>query len=83
MTPVVNIPVADWNQQCSPAVQERALDALEAGSVLFFPRLKFSLEQREWPFLSPTIEGKNKNISFDISTGRLRGASVAEAELNR
>lgn len=81
MTPVISIPIADWNQQCSTAVQEHALRALEEGSVLFFPQLRFSVEKFEGRFLSPTIEGKSKNVSFDISTGKLRGGSVAEPEL--
>ncbi|MGH7411535.1 MAG: Kdo hydroxylase family protein [Candidatus Methylomirabilis sp.] len=81
MPPVISVPITDWNEQCSAAVQEHALRALEAGSVLFFPQLRFSMEEVEGRFLSPTIEGKSKNVSFDISNGRLRGASGAEVEL--
>ncbi|MDD1619454.1 MAG: Kdo hydroxylase family protein [Methylococcaceae bacterium] len=55
--------------------------ALEEGNVLFFPQLNFSIEEVECHFLSPTIVGKSKNVSFDISTGKLRGSSVNETEI--
>ncbi len=55
--------------------------ALEEGGVLFFPQLNFSIEEVECHFLSPTIVGKSKNVSFDISTGKLRGSSVNETEI--
>jgi len=80
MTPVVSLPIADWNEQCSGSVQERALCALEEGSVLLLPRLAFSILEAEQPLLSPAIEGASKNISFDGSVGKLRGASVAAPE---
>jgi len=80
MTSVVNIPIEGWDQQCSVAVQEHAVRALEEGSVLFFPQLSFSIEEVEGQFLSPTIVGKSKNVSFDISMGKLRGSDTGEVE---
>lgn len=47
MTNVVSLPIANWDQQCSAADQERALCALEQGSVLFFPQLRFPMEEVE------------------------------------
>jgi hypothetical protein len=76
MTTIINIPITDWSQACSPAIQEQALRALEEGSVLFFSQLNFSIEEVERRFLSPTIVGKSKNVSFDISTGKLWGAAL-------
>ena len=81
MTTIIDIPITDWKQACSPTIQEHALRALEEGGVLFFPQLNFSIEEVECHFLSPTIVGKSKNVSFDISTGKLRGSSVNEAEI--
>jgi hypothetical protein len=81
MTPVIAVPIAEWSERCSTAVQDRALRALEEGSVLFLPQLKFSIQEGENRFLSPAVESKSKNISFDISTGKLRGAGIPEAEL--
>lgn len=81
MATLVNIPVADWDQRCTAAVQEQAVDALEEGDVLFFPQLGFSIEEAESRFLSPAIVGKSKNVSFDISTGKLLRSSVGEADM--
>jgi hypothetical protein len=81
MTNVINIPITAWDQQCSTPVQEHALTAIEKGSVLFFPQLSFSIEEAERRLRSPTIAGESKNVSFDISTGKLRGASVGEPEM--
>lgn len=80
MTAIVNIPVESWDQQCSTSVQEDAVRTLEEGGVLIFPQLSFAIEDGESQFVSPTILGKSKNVSFDISTGQLRGSSVSEAE---
>ena len=46
-----------------------------------FRNLGFLIEEVENQFLSPAIVGKSKNVSFDISTGKLRGSSVGEAEI--
>ena len=81
MTTINNIPITNWSQKCSPAIQEQALRSLEEGSVLFFPQLGFSIEEVEGRLLSPTVAGKSKNVSFDISTGKLRGSNVGEAEI--
>jgi len=79
MTTVINIPLADWNQQCPTAVQEHALRALEEGSVLFFPQLSFSVGEIEAQFPSLAMGAKSKNISLDITTGKLSGSSLGEA----
>ena len=80
MTTIINIPIADWSHECSPAIQEQALCGLEEGGVLFFPQLRFPLGEVESHFLSPSIAGKSKNVSFDIATGKLQGSSVGETE---
>lgn len=81
MTNVVSLPIAIWDHPCSAADQQHALDALEHGSVLFFPQLRFSMEELEGRLLSPTIAAKSKNVSLDCSSGTLRGSSADEAEL--
>ncbi len=48
--------------------------ALEAGKVLYFPRLAFRLDEREKRFLMPAIrDPKSRNISLDANGG-LKGA---------
>ncbi|MDD5410564.1 MAG: Kdo hydroxylase family protein [Methylobacter sp.] len=80
MTTIINIQNTDWNQECSPVIQKQALSALEEGNVLFFPQLSFKMADVESQFLSLTIVGKSKNVSFDVSTGKLRGSEVGEVE---
>jgi hypothetical protein len=82
MVNLINISIADWNQECSPAIHEQALRGLEEGGVLILPQLNFSVGGDEARFLSPTIVGESKNGSFDISTGKLRGSSVSDAEIS-
>ena len=81
MTNVVSLPLAIWDHQCSAADQQYALYALEQGSVLFFPQLRFSIDEVEGRLLSPTIAAKSKNVSLDCSSGTLRGSGAGEAEL--
>lgn len=81
MTKIINIPIADWNQKCSLEIQGHAIQGLEDGGVLFLPQLSFQILGDEGQFLSPTIAGQSKNVSFDINTGKLRGSSVSGAEI--
>jgi hypothetical protein len=81
MDKVVSFPISTWDHQCSAADQERAIHALERGSVLFFPQLRFPIGEFEGPLLSPMIVAKSKNVSFDGSSGTLRGSSAGEAQL--
>ncbi len=81
MTDVISLPIASWDQPCPTDEQERALRALERGSVLLFPQLDFSLQDGEGRLLSPTIAGKGKNVSLDPSSAALRGSSADSAAL--
>lgn len=79
MTDVVALPIASWDHPCSAAEQEEAIRALERGSVLLFPQLSFYLPEDERRLLSPAIAGAGKNVSLDLSRGRLRGSRADEA----
>ncbi len=80
--PVVELPLEHWDAAVAPGVQTRAAAEIEAGAVLFFPKLAFALSPRERRFLSERwSDGKSKNISFDPSTGRVKGARGDPAEL--
>jgi hypothetical protein len=83
MNKVVSLPISIWDHQCSAAEQEQAIHALEQGSVLFFPQLRFPIDEHEGRLLSPAIAAKSKNVSLDSSNGTLRGSSAGEAELKR
>jgi len=69
---IVERDLADWHAARSdPAL----IAAVEAGKVLYFPRLHFALWPQEAGLLRPTLlaEGK-RNISLDAD-GRLKGAA--------
>ncbi|TKI05247.1 3-deoxy-D-manno-oct-2-ulosonic acid (Kdo) hydroxylase [Martelella alba] len=58
-----------------------ATAALEAGKILFFPYLAFSLSAGEQALLDPRlVDPKRKNISFHPAPGRLTGVAVPERQ---
>ena len=85
MTAIVEFPVTAWDEPCPADLQERALHALETGSVLGLPQLRFRLEESEGSLLSPALVARGKSVSFDMASGELRGsgAGAAETELLR
>jgi hypothetical protein len=81
MTEVTSVPAASWDQVFASAEQERALGALESGSVVLLPRLRFLLREDEEQLLSPSIAGDSKNVSLDPARGPVRGSLAAPAQL--
>jgi hypothetical protein len=68
--------ISGWTGPFSGELTERAERALESGKILYAPRLRFGLSDREQRFLSPAyLNGKSKNISFHPATGALGGTS--------
>lgn len=63
------------------ATAAHALDCVERGEVLWFPRLAFDLSDEEQGLLRPTVsDGRSKNISFDPVSGRLAGTALQDGE---
>jgi hypothetical protein len=83
VTSIVEIPMTSWNAPCPDAVRERAVRALEDGSVLLFPGLAFEIEKPEAPLLSATILAKGKNVSYDAATGKVAASRLDEAGIER
>ena len=76
--------LSDWHGPFDAATQTRALAALERGSVLYFPSLRFALTAGEQEFLDPRLtDGKAKNISLDHTTAKLQGTSARDEEARR
>lgn len=74
---IIEIDHAQWQVH---ADNETWIAALEAGKVLYFPRLAFELSEREERFLTPAVrDPKTRNISLD-GKGRLKGALGDEGE---
>src|SRR5260370_34791455 len=63
-----------WNPVLTAAAQAAATDALEAGRILYLPRLEFALLSHEQRFLSAEwSDGETKNINLRGGERRRRG----------
>jgi hypothetical protein len=69
------IDVTEWSPPSAP-IAGGGVAAIEAGRVLFFPRLAFELSKCERAFLTPAVLGKSKNVSFNPATGGVGGTSL-------
>lgn len=75
---IEELPLDRWTGPFDAAVKARAVTALEAGAVLFFPRLPFRLTQAETEFLDARVaDGKAKNISLDHTSGKMQASSLS------
>lgn len=75
---IEELPLSDWDGPFDAVVKARALEALEAGAVLYFPNLAFRLKEEEKPFLDARVaDGKAKNISLDHATGKMQASSLS------
>src|SRR5256885_3367581 len=71
-----------WNPVLTAAAQAVATDALEAGRILYLPRLAFALLAHEQRFLSAEwSDGETKNINLRGGERRLRGARGGSDDL--
>jgi hypothetical protein len=72
--------IRSWEEPTSHAIQRRAIENLEHGSILYLPNLAFPLSSEEHLLLtSDKVDPKRKNISYD-STTDLLGGSLWEGE---
>jgi hypothetical protein len=79
-SPIAEFDIASWTPAPDAATAERATRRLEEGSVVWMPRLAFTLDAEEQRFLSPQwATADRKNISFDPVRNALR-AAAAEGE---
>lgn len=69
----------DWNAPFDSTIQKEALEALEGGSVLFFPRLGFPLSDEEVKLRDPRVIDKSKNVNYNPANDKL-GGTVCEGE---
>src|SRR5262245_22541289 len=82
MQTLLTIEADGWESPFPAAVQQAAVLALEAGLVLFLPRLRFALDEVETDFLSPQIVRRAKNVSYDQATQEVGGSAVAGIKLH-
>jgi 3-deoxy-D-manno-oct-2-ulosonic acid (Kdo) hydroxylase len=75
-TQLVELDLADWT---GATPNEAWITALEAGKVLYFPRLAFELQPEERELLTPSVLSPDvRNISLDAD-GRIKGVAGDEA----
>jgi len=73
---LVELELADWRV---PAPNEAWIAALEAGKVLYFPKLGFEFKPQEHAFLDPKLLAPDvRNISLN-GNGKLKGVVGDEA----
>jgi len=71
-----------WNPVLTAAAQAAAIDTLEAGRILYLPRLGFALMPHEHRFLSAEwSDGDSKNINLRGGARALRGARGGKDDL--
>lgn len=72
------LPTSSWQEAFSEVTQTENTNALEDGHVLFFPKLSFDLTEKELTVLLPDyVNSKSKNISYNKTTGEIRGLAKA------
>jgi hypothetical protein len=78
---VESLDITSWEGPFSSEIVARAVDALEAGKVLYAPHMPFELSEEERRFLSPDcLDGKSKNVSFRPDSGVLKGTRCQGVE---
>lgn len=81
LNPLLELPLHAWQDNIDPALQKQAQDHLEAGGVLYFPYLGFSLLEEEKRFLSPGwSDGKTKSIYLRGTQRSLRGFAGSKTD---
>ena len=82
MSQIETLATADWAPQPGDAESRRLAAALEAGKVLFLPRLRFELQPLEKRFLDPRWSDRRaKNISYDPAGAAIKGAQGNASDL--
>lgn len=65
---------SQWNEQFTDLNQQRAINKLEGGHILYFPTLAFSLSDEEKAFLTPEVaDAKSKNIGYHPEHNKIWG----------
>lgn len=73
---------SEWSEIFTPDNQQRALNQLESGHILYFPQLPFTLTENEKVFLTPKFsDPSSKNISYHPERNKLYGVHKLNDEL--
>lgn len=78
MSVICELDRQSWTDPFTLEQQQQAVDALEQGQVLLFPKLLFAFLEPEQRYLSDDfVDPGHKNISYDVRTGELKGTQNA------
>jgi hypothetical protein len=69
-----------WHGGFSSDDRQRAVDALESGRVLYFPRLAFIPTGAETALFNKQWDTRSKNISYDPGLRKLKGVETSAEE---
>lgn len=76
MQPLIDLDLVAWDGATDSDVRARAVDALEGGQVVCFPRLAFELSPAEQRLLDPAVsDGRAKNVTWFPERRLLKGAA--------
>lgn len=76
MSQIIPLQGADWSGRAFTVPARQSLQDLEAGKVLFYPQLAFTLSAAEQALLDPKFaDPKRKNISLEADGQTLRGVT--------
>jgi hypothetical protein len=78
MSRIASFPLERWDSASPAALQQSAVAGLEGGGVLFFPALAFPIAEAEAGLLTAATVAESKNVSWDGSSGVLKGSGVDE-----
>ncbi len=74
MSLIETLSLDSFKAAIEPQQQQQAVNALESGKVLLFPKLSFEVYTEELQFLTPSaLAPKRKNISYDCASDQLKG----------
>jgi hypothetical protein len=83
MEPIATLDITRWTGPFDDAMRAAAVDALESGQVLYFPKLPFTVGNSENVLLTEALSnGRAKNISRDPD-GRIQGDAASPEESAR
>jgi len=76
---MLRLPASDWAGPFAGEERDAAIAALEAGKLVYLPRLGFAVSNSEAGLLDPSVSAAGrKNISFDPATGDLGNAALGD-----
>lgn len=74
MNTITEFNITDWNHVFTKEEQQKAIDSLEEGKILFFPNLAYEFNDNERQFLSTDfVCPKTKNVSYDSRSKQAHG----------